>query len=110
MTNPFQDREKGFENKWAHDEEFHFKVVVRRNKLLGLWAAGEMGITGAQADEHAKALAPLDFLEPGHEDVVRKLRHDFDAAGVAHSDYVIRHQMEELTKLAGEQLMGDSGK
>jgi hypothetical protein len=107
MTNAFQDREKGFESKWAHDEEFHFKVIIRRNKLLGLWAAKEMGIAGADADEYAKAVAQVDFLEPGHEDVVRKIRHDFDAHKVAISDHVIRRQMEDLTKVAGEQLMGE---
>jgi len=107
MTNAFQDREKGFESKWAHDEEMHFKVIIRRNKLLGLWAANEMGITGAEADEYAKAVAQVDFLEPGHEDVVRKIRHDFDAHKVDISDHVIRRQMEDLTKVAGEQLMGD---
>jgi hypothetical protein len=105
MTNAFQDREKGFENKWAHDEELQFKVIIRRNKLLGLWAAKEMGITGAEADEYAKAVAQVDFLEPGHEDVVRKIRHDFDAHKVAISDHIIRRQMEDLTKVAGEQLM-----
>ena len=108
MTNAFQDREKGFENKWAHDEELHFKVIIRRNKLLGLWAAKEMGITGPEADEYAKAVAQVDFLEPGHEDVVRKIRHDFDAHNVTISDHVIRRQMEDLTKVAGEQLMGDA--
>ena len=107
MTNAFQDREKGFESKWAHDEEMHFKVIIRRNKLLGLWAANEMGITGAEANEYAKAVAQVDFLEPGHEDVVRKIRHDFDAHKVDISDHVIRRQMEDLTKVAGEQLMGD---
>ncbi len=107
MTNAFQDREKGFESKWAHDEELRFKVEIRRNKLLGLWAAQEMGITGAEADAYAKAVAQVDFLEPGHEDVVRKIRHDFDAAKVAHLRSTIRRQMEDLTKVAGEQLMGD---
>ena len=66
-----------------------------------------MGITGAEADEYAKAVAQVDFLEPGHEDVVRKIRHDFDAHNVTISDHVIRRQMEDLTKVAGEQLMGD---
>jgi hypothetical protein len=108
MTNAFQDREKGFENKWAHDEELQFKVIIRRNKLLGLWAAKEMGITGTEADEYAKAVAQVDFLEPGHEDVVRKIRHDFDAHKVAISDHIIRRQMEDLTKVAGEQLMGEA--
>ncbi len=108
MTDGFKDRERGYENKWVHDEELHFKVVIRRNKLLGLWAAHEMGMTGTAADDYAKMLAQLDFLEPGHEDLVRKLRHDFDAAKVAHSDHVIRRQMEDLLKVAGEQLSGDT--
>jgi hypothetical protein len=107
MNDAFKDREAAFENKWVHDEELRFKVEIRRNKLLGLWAAGEMGITGADAEAYGKALAQLDFLEPAHEDVVRKIRHDFDAAKVAHSDATIRHQLEELTKVAGKQIMGE---
>ena len=101
----FDDREQAFEKQFLHDQELQFKANARKNKLLGLWAAGEMGITGAEAEDYAKALAQLDFLEPGHEDVVRKIRQDFDAHKVAISDHVIRRQMEDLTKVAGEQLM-----
>ena len=107
MAELFKDREKGYENKWAHDEELRFKVNARRNKLLGLWAAGEMGIAEAKANEYAMSVIQADFEEAGDEDVFRKIRKDFDAAKVAHSDHIIRRKMEELLALAGEQVMSE---
>jgi hypothetical protein len=108
MADGLKDRERGFENKWAHDEEMHFKVIIRRNKLLGQLAAAEMGLTGAAADDYAKSLVQVDFLEPGHEDVFHKVRRDFDAAKVTHSDHWIRRKMEDLLSVAGEQLSGET--
>ena len=67
----FDSREKGFENKFAHDEELRFKATARRNKLLGAWAAEKMGITGAAADSYAKDVVAADFEEAGDDDVVR---------------------------------------
>lgn len=85
------DREKAFENKFAHDQELKFRIEARRNKLLGLWAAGILGKT--DADAYAKDVVAADFEEAGHEDVFRKIRADFDAAGVTVSDEEIRTQM-----------------
>jgi len=85
------DREKAFENKFAHDQELKFRIEARRNKLLGLWAAGILGKTDAEA--YAKDVVAADFEEAGHEDVFRKIRSDFDAAGVTVSDEEIRTQM-----------------
>ena len=81
MSGSFEKREKGFEAKWAHDEELRFKVYARRNKLLGLWAAAEMGVTGAAADSYAKEVIASDFERAGDEDVFEKVRRDFDARG-----------------------------
>ena len=80
------DRDKAFENKFAHDEELRFKAEARRNKLLGLWAAGLLG--KADADAYAKEVVAADFEEAGDADVFRKVRGDFDAAGVKVSDSV----------------------
>ena len=85
----FEEREKGFERKFAHDEELKFKATARRNKLLGLWAAEKMGLSGDAAQAYAREVIKADLLEPGDEDVFRKLRSDFDARGVEQSDHQI---------------------
>lgn len=107
MAGSFEKREKGFESKWAHDEELRFKVMARRNKLLGLWAAGEMGLTGAAAEAYAREVVHADFEEAGDEDVFRKIRKDFDAKGIKHSDHVIRRKMEELLEVAAGQVQSE---
>ena len=104
MTTTFDKREEGFEKKFAHDEELRFKVFARRNKLLGLWAAGEMGIAGSGADAYAKEVVAADFEKPGEEDVFEKVRKDFDAKGVAQSDHQIRRHMDEMLAQAVAQL------
>ena len=83
MSSAFSDREKAFEDKWAHDEELRFKVLARRNKLLGLWAAGEMGLKGPAADDYAKAIVQAELTKDGDEAVFQKLRTDFAAANTA---------------------------
>ncbi|CAD7045054.1 hypothetical protein REJC140_03911 [Pseudorhizobium endolithicum] len=89
MTN-MRDRERAFENKFALDEEQKFKAIVRRNKLVGRWAAE---LLGRDADAYAQDIVEADFQEAGEEDVFRKLRADFDAAGVSVSDEDIRQKM-----------------
>ncbi|MDQ0320471.1 hypothetical protein QO002_002609 [Pararhizobium capsulatum DSM 1112] len=101
MTN-MQDREKAFEAKFALDEEGRFQAEARRNKLLGLWAAGLLGKDDAQA--YAREVVASDFEEVGHEGVVRKLRADFDAAGIAQTDDQIRLKMIELLSEAISQI------
>lgn len=105
MIDAFKDREKAAEAKWAHDEETRFKVNARRNKLLGLWAAGEMGITGPAAEEYAKEVVKVDFEEEGIEDVVRKVLKDFQGKGMTLSDHAIRKKLEELQAVAVEQVV-----
>ena len=78
----FDKREQGFENKFAHDEELRFKATARRNKLVGLWAAEKLGLSESAADAYAKEIVAADFEAPGDNDVVHKLRKDFDAKGV----------------------------
>ncbi|MGY6570521.1 MAG: DUF1476 domain-containing protein [Salinarimonas sp.] len=101
----FDDRQKAFENKFAHDQEMRFRAMARRNKLLGLWAAEKLGKTGADADEYAKSVVLADFEEPGDEDVFRKVRGDLDASV---SDSEIREQMTTLLARAGEEVQKGS--
>jgi hypothetical protein len=100
----FDKREDSFEKKFAHDEELRFKATARRNKRLGLWAAEKLGKTGAEAEAYATAVINADMEEAGDEDVVRKLRKDFDAAGVAQSDHQIRRTMDEMLAVAAEEI------
>lgn len=98
----FKDREKGFENKFAHDEELRFRAVARRNKLLGVWAAGLLGKDGAEADAYAMEVVKADFQEAGDNDVYRKVAGDL--AGRS-DEMTIRAKMVELLAVAQEQLM-----
>ena len=107
MADSFSERQKGAEAKYAHDEETRFKVMARRNKLLGLWAASEMGISGAAADSYAKEVIQADFEEAGDDDVLRKVSKDFAAKSVSHGDSAIRAKMDELLAIAGDQVMAE---
>ena len=100
----FKDRENAFENKYAHDAEMQFKAEARRNKLLGLWAAGLMGKTGADADAYAKEVVKSDFEEAGHEDVYRKVSGDLGALA---DEATIRAQMASLMAEAKGQILSE---
>lgn len=105
MSGGFKDREKGFESKFAHDQETQFKVMNRRNKLLGLWAAELMGKSGDAAAAYAKEVVAADFDEPGDEDVFRKVRKDLPAS---HTDAEIRARMSALLETAAEQIHNEA--
>ncbi len=105
----FDDRERAFETKFAHDEEMKFRVIARRNKLLGHWAAGLMKLSGVEAESYAKDVVRADFEEAGDEDVIRKLLGDLTAAGVETDDAAIRQQLSEKTIEARRQLMEAQG-
>ena len=92
----FDKREEAFEKQFAHDEELKFKATARRNKLLGLWAAEKLGLSGADADSYALSVVMAEFENKGEHDVVRKIRKDFDAKGVDQSDHQIARTMTEL--------------
>lgn len=106
--NTFEDRKKGHESRYAHSQNVEFKAMARRNKLLGLWAAEKMGKSEADAQEYAKEVIISDFEESGDEDVFRRIRADFDAAGVEQSDHQIRRQMDELLETARQQVRDES--
>lgn len=103
----FDDREKAFEAKYEHDEQLKFKVTARRNKLLGLWAAGQLGKTGADAEAYAKEVVMADFEKPGDSDVIDKLMKDLAAAGKPMEDHTIRKQSERLADEAKKQIMAE---
>lgn len=100
----FDKRQEGFEKKFAHDEELRFKATARRNKLLGIWAAGKPGLSGTEAEAYAKQVVAADFEEAGDDDVFRKIRADFDAKKVDQSDHQIRRTMDELMAEAIAQI------
>tara|TARA_Y100000588_G_C14046566_1_gene835243 strand:- start:275 stop:595 length:321 start_codon:yes stop_codon:yes gene_type:complete len=105
--NTFKDREKDFENRFKHDEELQFKATARRNKMLGLWAATELSLTGTAADAYAKEVVLADFEEPGDDDVLRKVLSDFEDAGINIDSSKIRHEMERLMPLAKQEIMDE---
>jgi hypothetical protein len=105
----FDEREKGFERKFAHDEQLRFKATARRNKLFGLWAAGQMGLSGDEAQEYAKSVVKADFEEPGDEDVLRKVRADFEAKGVDQSEHQLERTLIEMMTEAVSQIETDGG-
>jgi hypothetical protein len=102
MTTTFDKREEGFEKKFAHDEELRFKAMARRNKMLGLWAAGILGKSGADAEAYAKEVVLAEFEKGGDEDVARKVLNDLQAKGV--TEQQVRAQMSELLAAAVEQI------
>jgi len=107
MTN-FEDREKGYERKFAHDEELKFRATARRNKLLGLWAAEQLGSGGDDAQAYAREVIKADLEIPGDDDVFRKIRRDFDAKGIQKSDHQIRSKMVDLMGVAVGQIESEA--
>ena len=98
----FDDREQAFEKKFAHDQDLKFRAEARRNKLLGLWAAGILGKSGADADAYAKEVVVADFEEAGDNDVLHKVAKDLASKGV--TEQQIRAQMNELLVTAVAQI------
>lgn len=101
----FDNREQAFEAKFARDEEMAFRVIARRNRLVGQWAAAKMKLTPAETDAYAKAVVQADFEEAGDEDVIRKLMGDLLAAGVDTDEAEVRRALEEQAVEARRQLM-----
>ena len=104
----FEDREKGYERKFAHDQELKFRATARRNKMLGLWAAEQLGLSGEEAQAYAKEVIKADLEIPGDDDVFRKIRRDFDAKGVQKSDHQIRSKMVDLMGVAISQIEAEA--
>ena len=105
----FDDRERAFETKFAHDEDMKFRVIARRNRLLGQWAARLMGLSDAEADSYAKDVVRADFEEAGDDDVIRKVLGDLTSAGVECDEVKIREQLEHKTVEARRQMIEAQG-
>lgn len=104
----FDEREKAFEAKYKLDQELAFKANARRCKLIGLWAAEKMGLSGDNAEAYAKDVVAADFEKPGQEDVVEKLLKDLTAKGIDISDHMIRIEMERFYQEAVKQVADES--
>jgi hypothetical protein len=103
----FEDRQKGQEAKYAFDAEKKFKAEARRNKLVGIWAAELMSLTGDEAKAYAAEVVAADFEEAGDEDVFRKVSGDLKAKGLDIGDDVIRQKMAQLVQTANEQIAAE---
>ena len=104
----FDDREKAFENKFAHDAEMKFKADARCNKYLGLWLASRFGLSGDEADEYAKTVIASDLKEAGHEDVIEKVMLDIAKHKVDVSEEDVRAKMAEFRVQAKDELMKEA--
>ena len=104
----FDEREQGFERKFAHDEELAFKTTARRNKLFGLWAAEKLGKTGAEAEAYAKEVVLADFEVEGDLDLVTKVVKDFEKAGIAIDGTAIEQELLRLKPIARQQITGSA--
>lgn len=104
----FDDREKAFEAKFAHDQDMLFRIAARRNRLLGEWAAGKMGLTPEETDAYAKAVVQADFEEAGDEDVIRKVLGDMTSAGLDVDESAVRTALDEQAVIARRQFMEGS--
>ena len=101
----FDDRERAFEAKFAHDEEMKFRIIARRNRLLGEWAARQMGLTEAETDSYAKDVVRSDFEEAGDHDVIRKVVGDLTAAGVDCDEDLINETLRNKEIEARRQII-----
>lgn len=106
MTASFDDRQKAFENKFKMDEEFRFKVNARAVHLFGLWAAKQLGLSGADAEAYANDVVDSDFDEPGIQDVLRKIKKDFAAKGMDVTDHHLENEFRPHLEAAKKALMG----
>ena len=105
----FDDRERAFEAQYARDQEMQFKIVARRNRLLGQWAAKKMGLNEAETEAYAKDVIRADFEEAGDEDVIRKLLGDLTGAGIEVDDSKIRETLGHKLVEARRQLIESLG-
>lgn len=104
----FNDRERAEEAKYSLDQQSLFKARARRDKLVGLWAAGVLGLSGSEAEDYAKAVVISDLEEPGDEDVIRKILKDFDDKGVNKGREEIVSQLTQMMPVAVEQIKSES--
>ena len=104
----FNDREKSFEKKFAMDEELKFKAEARRNRLLGQWAAGKLGLSGTAVDDYIKAVRKADLAQMGDDDVLQKIKTDLKDKGISVADSELRKAMDDFLATAVQQLQAES--
>lgn len=104
----FNDREKAAENKYAHDKELEFRVHARRNKLMGVWAASRMNLSGAAAEDYAKGLIAATVNAYDDDQLVSRLKSDLSARGITISEHDIKEELHRVTQVATEQLNSES--
>ena len=104
----FDQREKAFEAKFQKDQELKFRVTARRNKLLGLWVAQQLGLEGGDAEAYAKEVVASDFDEPGDDDVLRKVMQDIEAKNLALTERSVRTEMVRLMDQAKSEMAAES--
>ena len=108
MSHGFDDREKGLESRWAHDEDLRFRAIARRNRLLAEWAAEAIGLREAEVKGYVAAILEMELRGAHDDDLVRKVREDFAQHSVAHSEHTIRRKMEDLAVEATDQIMSET--
>lgn len=104
----FDDREKAFENKFAHDENLRFKVEARTSKLFGEWAAGKMGLTGDKAKQYGQEVVGANLEESGFDDILRKVRTDFAKHNIEMSDHTLQSELDDIHTEARNQVMNET--
>lgn len=103
----FDDRERAEEARYALDQNTQMRITARRNKLLGLWVAELLGISGAVAEDYAKSVVIADLEEAGDGDVIRKVLGDLEKAGITRTEAQIREELARLLPVAREQVIGE---
>ena len=103
----FNDREKSFEKKFAMDEELKFKAEARRNRLLGQWAAGKLGLSGTAVDDYVKAVRKADLAQKGDDDVFQKIKKDLKDKGVGVADSELRKAMDDFLVAAAQAIQAE---
>jgi hypothetical protein len=103
----FDNREKGFEAKFSHDEDTKFRIRSRRNKLLGLWVAKAFGLSGAAADSYAADVVASDMDRPGDDDMIEKIMADVAARGAKLDVAAIKKELAAIEPVAREQILAD---
>lgn len=101
----FEDREEAFENKFKHDKLLQYRAVARRNMLMGLWVAEQLGLKGEEAQHYARVIVQTDLKMPGDEDVLARIRADLEAAGIEISDHRLHKRLHEFFAEAKHQIM-----
>ncbi len=104
MTGIFEERDRAYEAKWAHDEETRFRILALRNEFLGRWAADQLGLLESSADIYVQAMIKTGMLGSGRDPVFDKIRNDFAAHKISYSEHALHRKMEELFHLASQEL------